>query len=263
MARLKAATASLHDALEALPRMRRLVDPELTRGEYLELLRRFYRAHQVCEGHLRARAGVWESRGLDWSSRLGKTAWLAEDLRRLDPDWRPSEERPSDEGASYRGHSDEGSSDRGLSAPDNPAIRATGSALASREASRLMPYSGEGFAPAAGCLYVLEGATLGSRVILGLLGRARAQPAAGATRFFQGYGPLTGERWATLGRELQAELDQDKLALNQALEAANETYAFLRETLKNDSISLASPSESVFFDLAARFNRFMCSFWAL
>jgi Flp pilus assembly protein TadG len=37
----------------------------------------------------------------------------------------------------------------------------------------------------------------------------------------------------------------------------------LRETLKNDSISLASPSESVFFDLAARFNRFMCSFWAL
>ncbi len=37
----------------------------------------------------------------------------------------------------------------------------------------------------------------------------------------------------------------------------------IRETLKNDSISLASPSESVFFDLAARFNRFMCSFWAL
>ena len=36
-----------------------------------------------------------------------------------------------------------------------------------------------------------------------------------------------------------------------------------KETLKNDSISLASPSESVFFDLVARFNRFLGSFWAL
>lgn len=197
--------------------MRRLVDPELTRGEYLELLRRFYRAHQICEGHLRAHAGVWESRGLDWSSRLGKTAWLAEDLRRLDPDWWPCDEGPS-HGEPYQG---------GPSVPDTPAIRATGSALASREALSLLPYTGEGFARAAGCLYVLEGATLGSRVILGLLGRARAQPAAGATRFFQGYGPLTGERWATLGRELQAELGQDEVACNQALTAANETYALL------------------------------------
>jgi hypothetical protein len=34
----------------------------------------------------------------------------------------------------------------------------------------------------------------------------------------------------------------------------------LKETLKNDSISLASPSESVFFDLSARFNPFLGSF---
>ncbi len=45
--------------------------------------------------------------------------------------------------------------------------------------------------------------------------------------------------------------------------AINHIGKTLKETLKNDSISLASPSESVFFDLAARFNRFMCSFWAL
>lgn len=228
MARLKSATASLHDALEALPRMRRLVDPDLTRGEYLELLRQFYRAHQICEGHLRARAGVWESRGLDWSSRLGKTSWLAEDLRRLDPDWRHSDEGSSDGVPSYRGASYGWPFDGGPSAPDTPAIRATGTAPTSWEASPHLPYSGEGFAPAAGCLYVLEGATLGSRVILGLLGRARAQPAAGATRFFQGYGPLTGERWATLGRELQSELGQDEAEFSQALVAANETYAFLR-----------------------------------
>jgi peptidoglycan/LPS O-acetylase OafA/YrhL len=36
----------------------------------------------------------------------------------------------------------------------------------------------------------------------------------------------------------------------------------LRETLKNDPISLFSPVESAFFDFAARFNRFLGSFWA-
>lgn len=56
--------------------MRRLVDPQLKRAEYLDVLRCFYRANRICEGHLLDRARVWESRGLDWSSRLNKTAWL-------------------------------------------------------------------------------------------------------------------------------------------------------------------------------------------
>ena len=206
MARLRQDTAALHDAIEALPLMRRLVDPQLKRAEYLDVLRCFYRANRICEGHLLDRARVWESRGLDWSSRLNKTAWLEEDLRRLDPNWLPSP-------------------------PDAQSITATCSTPARYGEPAPMPYHDEGFARAAGCLYVMEGATLGSRVILGLLGRARERPAAGATRFFQGYGPLTGERWATLGRELQSELGQDEAEFSQALEAANETYAFLRTIL--------------------------------
>ena len=35
----------------------------------------------------------------------------------------------------------------------------------------------------------------------------------------------------------------------------------IRETLKNDPISLFPPLESVIFDLAARFNPFLGSFW--
>ncbi len=206
MARLKQATAALHADVEALPRMRRLVDPELARKEYQDLLRRFYRANRLCERHLLARAAVWESRGLDWSSRLGKTAWLEEDLQRLDPDWRPS-------------------------TPASPLAGAWFPSLANLEDLTPPPYAGEGFARAAGCLYVLEGATLGSRVILGLLGRARERPAGDATRFFQGYGPRTGERWATLGRDLQAHLGQDEEAFDQALVAASETYAFLGSIL--------------------------------
>ena len=34
-----------------------------------------------------------------------------------------------------------------------------------------------------------------------------------------------------------------------------------KETLKNDPISLFPPLESVIFDLAARFNPFLGSFW--
>lgn len=45
-----------------------------------------------------------------------------------------------------------------------------------------------------------------------------------------------------------------------------EIYSFstlqaIKETLKNDPISLFPPLESVIFDLAARFNPFLGSFW--
>ena len=256
MVHLKEATSSLHEGLEALPRMRRLVDSELTREEYLDLLRRFYRANRICEHHLRQRAAVWESRGLDWSTRLGKTNWLEEDLRRLDPGWRPS--APDDHlvmtpvvtatsldvtssSSSSSPSPSPGNATKAsvspLCAPAEPmagtaGVRAPTAAPAEPDAETTSePYSGEGFARAAGCFYVLEGATLGSRVILGLLGRARERPAGDATRFFQGYGPQTGERWATLGRDLQAHLGQDEEAFNQALVAASETYAFLGSIL--------------------------------
>ncbi len=252
MTRLKQATAALHADVEALPRMRRLVDPELTREEYQDLLRRFYRANRICEHHLRQHAAVWESRGLDWSTRLGKTNWLEEDLRRLDPGWRPSAPdahlvmtpvvtATSLDGPSLRPSPSPGNATKAsVSPPCAPAepmagtagVRTPTAAPAEPDAEPASePYSGEGFARAAGCFYVLEGATLGSRVILGLLGRARERPAGDATRFFQGYGPQTGERWATLGRDLQAHLGQDEKAFNQALVAASETYAFLGSIL--------------------------------
>jgi len=214
MSRLKQATNSLHQGLEALPRMRRLAEPTLTREEYRDLLRHFYRATWSCEHHLLQRAALWESRGLDWSTRLGKTAWLEEDLRQLDSACQV-------EPLGARGDS------------SRPATLSA-AVLADLEDEPLAsPFRGQGFGAAAGCLYVLEGATLGSRVILGLLGRARERPAEGATRFFAGYGPQTGERWARLGGELQDHLGQDEAALKQALVAAAETYAFFRSVFGN------------------------------
>ena len=192
MIRLKQSTAPMHDALEDLPAMRRLVDSELTRADYHELLRRFHRANVACEHHLLRRASVWEDQGYDWSSRLAKTAWLEADLRHLDPSFAPT-----------------------------PFTLDAG----------FTPYQGEGLARAAGCLYVLEGSTLGSRLIVRLLDQAHRRPAAGANRFFHGYGPATGECWSSLGRDLEASLGGDEAALEQAIRAAGETYQFLGKIL--------------------------------
>lgn len=192
MQHLKRATAALHMQQETLPAMRRLMDPDLSRPTYHDLLKRFYRAIAACEHHLQGCAADWEGQGFDWSIRLVKTGWLDADLAHLDPDFKPEQASP------------------------DPLIA---------------PYTGVGFPRAAGCLYVMEGSTLGARVILKRLERDHRRPAVGACRFFQGYGPDTEERWTTFGRELESSLGGNAAALKQATVAAGETYRFFEEIL--------------------------------
>ena len=78
-----------------------------------------------------------------------------------------------------------------------------------------------------GCLYVLEGATLGGRQITSLL-RGSAIPEA-ARRFFNSYGADTGARW----REFLGALDRRGRAAGAAgraeiVLAARETFACLQ-----------------------------------
>lgn len=194
MPRLKQATSPWHTRLEHSPAMRRLLDPELSRAAYTDLLRRFHRAISACERHLQARAEAWRALGLDWSPRLIKTRWLEADLAQLDHPFQPGAQDLADQPA---------------------------------------PYAGEGFARAAGCLYVLEGSTRGSRVILRLLARARQHPAAGADRYFTGYGPDTEARWSTLVRELEEHLSRGTDSLPQAIAAACETFCFVEDVLND------------------------------
>lgn len=194
MQHLKRATADLHTEQEALQPMRRLMDPDLSRPVYHQLLRRYYRAVATCERHLQGCAAEWEDRGFDWSSRLVKTAWLAADLAQLDPCFTPEPAGPS---------------------------------------TTTAPYTGAGFPRAAGCLYVIEGSTLGGRVILKRLARDHRHPADGASRFFQGYGPDTDERWTTFGRELETSLGGNATALAEATVAAGETYRFFERMLSD------------------------------
>lgn len=55
-----------------------------------------------------------------------------------------------------------------------------------------------------GCLYVLEGATLGGQVISRHVRRTLGITPAAAGRFFHGYGPRTGEMWQAFRAALGA-----------------------------------------------------------
>ena len=77
-----------------------------------------------------------------------------------------------------------------------------------------------------GCLYVLEGATLGGRHISAMMGRSNVPPTA--RRFFAGYGEQTGERW----REFGAALERHAAGAGSArggeiIQGARETFACL------------------------------------
>jgi heme oxygenase (biliverdin-IX-beta and delta-forming) len=79
-----------------------------------------------------------------------------------------------------------------------------------------------------GCLYVLEGATLGGRVISPLLHtRLGLTPVSGAG-FFNGYGEATGSMWQALrGALVSAEVEA--ICANKMIANANATFRALRQ----------------------------------
>jgi heme oxygenase len=74
-----------------------------------------------------------------------------------------------------------------------------------------------------GILYVMEGSTLGGRMISKLLEEKLSLSAARGIQFFNGYGPLTGERWNTFRKSMvdfaEATKDEDTI-----IKSANQTF---------------------------------------
>ena len=89
-----------------------------------------------------------------------------------------------------------------------------------------------------GCLYVLEGATLGGRHISAMMAQSTVPP--GARQFFGGYGEHTGERWrefiGALERHAAGAGDADR---EETIQGAEETFAclhrwYVRQSPAND-----------------------------
>ena len=78
-------------------------------------------------------------------------------------------------------------------------------------------------AAAWGCLYVLEGATLGGQFIVRAVQALGFTPAYGAA-FFAGYGASTGKNWRAFCEALDAALHNDPAAGAAAVQAACSTF---------------------------------------
>lgn len=81
-----------------------------------------------------------------------------------------------------------------------------------------------GEAEAIGCLYVLEGSTLGGQVITRLLGRHLEIPPAHGGQFFSGYGPQTGPNWKKFGEWAEAWASRHPEQESAAIRCAQQTF---------------------------------------
>jgi heme oxygenase (biliverdin-IX-beta and delta-forming) len=82
---------------------------------------------------------------------------------------------------------------------------------------------------AVGCLYVLEGATLGGQIISRHLATLGIGPENGA-RFFNGYGPRTGEMWKSFqAHAMDYCVTEDQMG--EAVRGAQLTFGQFRDSM--------------------------------
>jgi heme oxygenase (biliverdin-IX-beta and delta-forming) len=83
-------------------------------------------------------------------------------------------------------------------------------------------------AQAFGVLYVLEGSTLGGKVIAKMLAKNPALPLPpGALNFFNGYKDATGKMWTNFVEVLNQQQDVDTI-----VHAANQTFYYLKNWMQ-------------------------------
>ena len=88
----------------------------------------------------------------------------------------------------------------------------------------------DGVAAALGCMYVLEGATLGGRVISRHLDTLGLRPDTGGA-FFAGYGDETGAMWKEFSAVIGAYADAHPASTDRIVDAADQTFTLLERWL--------------------------------
>jgi heme oxygenase len=86
------------------------------------------------------------------------------------------------------------------------------------------------FARAVGCLYVLEGSTLGAQIIVQHLRRALPHLEPDTMRFFAGYGAQTGSMWRSFVAALDGHPWSDE-EMTDAVDGACDTFERLEHWL--------------------------------
>jgi heme oxygenase (biliverdin-IX-beta and delta-forming) len=86
-------------------------------------------------------------------------------------------------------------------------------------------------AAALGCLYVVEGSTLGGQVLAGRAREALGVGLGDGASFFHGYGPATGAMWSAFVAALAA-LPPDEAAERAAVSAAVATFGAIERWLR-------------------------------
>jgi heme oxygenase len=92
---------------------------------------------------------------------------------------------------------------------------------------------------ALGCLYVLEGATLGGQFISRHLAKLGIGPTSGG-RFFNGYGAKTGEMWKAFQTSASLFCTTDE-QIESAVKGAKETFGRFRESMLEKEVTPTSP----------------------
>jgi len=87
-------------------------------------------------------------------------------------------------------------------------------------------------ARALGCLYVIEGATLGGRIVARAVGEHLGLGPSNGACFFEGYGPATGAMWRSFLHGLKA----CARSRDEAVEAAVDTFAALERWLSAQGV---------------------------
>lgn len=190
MARLRQMTQQHHEDLELALRLDQM---KTDRADYTQLIQRFFALYSLLE------------QGAE--NMLGLRAWH-KDMLRVGLRWSEREKLPmlaADLAALG-------------SPPEKPITRC------------IEPLRLDNFAAVLGCIYVLEGSTLGGQVITRRLGDQLGLTPTTGLAFFNGYGTKTGAMWrqtrAVLGTELA-----DPASLDAAVLAAQQTFHLFHDWL--------------------------------
>jgi heme oxygenase len=87
-----------------------------------------------------------------------------------------------------------------------------------------------------GCLYVIEGATLGGQIIIKNLNANLGLTASSGASFFDGYGAQTGSRWKAFCAAVPTAGDDARGGADAMLHSANLTFDLLSEWLFPGSV---------------------------